>query len=149
MKLSLALLSSLFLCSCNRQAVVRPPAPEPPKAVAEVNFELTAVEVVESAEEDAVGLVKVFVDNELAGQTQAGPRSSERRWLGALAPGNRLLRLEQWAAGPTGDPQLLPEELQPRERFVRVEEGFRTRVLVRFTDGGRKSTIQVSRDPLR
>ncbi|MFA6319011.1 MAG: hypothetical protein WC943_16495 [Elusimicrobiota bacterium] len=145
--LLLPLLAAL-LASCSRQQVVRPPAPVPPQAVVAANFEVTAVEVVESAEADAVGFVKVYVDNELAGQTQAGPRSSERKWQGSLAPGNRLLRFEAWTAGPLGEPEPMPEEFQPRERFVRVEEGSLTKVLLRFTDGGRKSVLQVGREPL-
>ncbi|MBI5882586.1 MAG: hypothetical protein HZB91_05730 [Elusimicrobia bacterium] len=146
---NLPLLAALaLLASCAQQQVVRPPAAAAPKAVVDANFELTASEVVESAEADTVGFVKVFVDNELAGQTQAGPRSSERRWQGKLAPGNRLLRFEAWNMSPAGEPEAAAEEFQPRERFVRVEEGFRTKVLLKFSDGGRKNSLQASREPL-
>jgi hypothetical protein len=146
-KLSLLFLAA-GLASCAQQQVVRPPSAAAPKAVADANFELTAVEVVENAAEDGVGFVKVFVDGELSGQTQAGPRSSERRWQGRLPAGNRLLRFESWFAGPAGEPEPLAEEFQPRERFVRVEEGFRTKVQLKFSDGGRKSSLQASREPL-
>lgn len=139
--------SFLSLAACSKQTVIHPPAVAAPRAAADANFELSAVEVVGTPEEDTVGLVKVYVDGELAGQTQAGPRSSERRWHGKLAPGNRLLRLEQWSVGSSGEPELMADEFQPRERFVRVEEGGRTKVVLKFSDGGRKNALQVSRDP--
>ncbi|MBI4679502.1 MAG: hypothetical protein HY748_18165 [Elusimicrobia bacterium] len=139
------IISSLWACA--RQKVVSPPPAPAPQAAVDANFELVAVEVVESPEEDAVALVKVYVDGELAGQTQAGPKSSERRWQGALKAGNRLMRFENWSVGPSGEPELMAEDFQPRERFVRVEDGARTKVSLKFFDKGRQNTLQVSREP--
>ncbi|MBI5211054.1 MAG: hypothetical protein HY927_13875 [Elusimicrobia bacterium] len=143
-----ALLAPLLLGACATQKVVTPPVVISPKSVPEANFELATFEVVENPEEDTVSFVKVFVDGEAAGQTQAGPKSSEKRWQSRLTAGNRLVRLEAWAVSPSGEAQLAAGDIQPRERFVRVEEGQRTKVSLKFYDKGRKNSLQVAREPM-
>ncbi len=138
---------ALWAAGCaSRTQVVAPPE-APPPAVANPNIEVLVLEVVETREEDTLAYVKVFADGAPAGQTTAGPRSSERRWLGRLPAGNRLLRFEVWEVGPAGDAQALAEPWQPRERFVRVEEGSLTRVQLKFWDKGRRNSLDISRQP--
>lgn len=112
------------------------------------NFEVMTYEVVDNPEGEGVSHLKIFVDGAEAGQTAAGPKSSEKIWQGRLAPGNRLIRLEYWVLPGFGDWERLGADFQPRERFMRVEEGFKTKVAVKFSEKGRKNQIQLTREPL-
>ena len=115
--------------------IVLPPPPPPPLAA---NLEVTVEEAVGSSEADGYAYARVFVGGRELGQTEAGPRSAPKRWSGRLEPGNHPLRLEYWTLPGVGEWERLPADWQPRERFVRVEAGKRTRMRLRFTDGGRR-----------
>lgn len=119
------------------------PTPAPPSPAA--NFEVLVHEAVERPDEEGTSYAKVFIDGAFVGQTTEGPKSVEKFWRGPLAAGNRLLRLEYWVLPGLGEWERLPEDRQPRERFVRVEEGPKTSVRVRFFDKARRNSLQVHR----
>lgn len=147
---SAALLAALPLfvsCGAPRRAEF-PPPPLPPVAVVEVknpNFELVVVEAVPNAGDDGVSLTQVFVDGTEAGRTPVGPRSQEKRVQLKLPAGNQPVRLEHWLLSPVGDWTRLPDAQQPRERFVRVEDGTLARLILRYAVDGAPS-LQLSRD---
>lgn len=120
----------------------RPATPEPaPEPVAEegLNFELVVGEVVASAEDEGVTYTALFVEGAPAGRTEVGARSAERRLRLRLPPGNHLMRLEHWELPPVGEWTRLPDSRQPRERFVRVEDGALSRLTLRYDAEGRPS----------
>lgn len=129
---------------------VAPTAPavaQTPPAAAAPNFELESYEVVGTPEEDTLEYVQVFVDGQLRGRTETAVRSRPKLWLGQIAEGNHPMRFEVWDSsdGVAGVRRL--DELQPGERFFRVEAGKKTRVTLKLTDGGRQSLFYVTRDP--
>lgn len=122
-----------------------PPAPEVelPKAA---NVEVSVVEAVPGPEEDTGSYAVVYVGGREAGRVPVGPRSQERRWGFTLPPGNHLFRFEYWVLPPAGDWTRLDEQWQPPERFIRVDEKSRVAVSLKFVDGGRRHSLQVSRE---
>lgn len=136
----------LILAGCAGPATkpAAPPDALPPAA----NLEVVVHEVVAKAEEEGTGQAKVFIDGQPAGETETGPRSKEKSWTGSAVPGNRLVRVEYWILEGLGSWARLPDDQQPRERFVRVEAGSRTRVALRFFDRARQNSISVSRQAL-
>ena len=64
-----------------------------------------------------------------------------------LPLGNQPVRLEQWILPGVGEWIRLDGALQPRERFVRVEDGAIVRLDLRFADGEAANTLSVSREP--
>lgn len=147
---SAALLVALSLsgaCGAPRRAKF-PPPPLPPVAIVEVkdpNFELVVVEAVPNADDDGVSFTQVFVDSTEAGRTPVGPRSQEKRVRLKLPAGNWPVRLEHWLLPPAGEWTRLPDAQQPRERFVRVEDGTLAHLILRYTVDGAPS-LQLSRD---
>lgn len=127
----------------------RPPeaAAPPPPVVEKANFELAVSEVVTSAEDEGVSYTALFVEGAVAARTEPGPRSSERVVRLRLPPGNHLMRLEQWELPAVGEWTRLPESRQPRERFVRVEDGALARLVLRYGADGRPA-LTVERLPL-
>jgi hypothetical protein len=119
-----------------------PPAPIP----ADANFLLTLGEAVGSPEADVGSYAKVIIDSEAAGQVQIGPKSQERRWGVRLPPGNHLFRFEYWVLPPAGDWAPLDAQWQPAERFIRVEEGSRIAVSLKFYDGARQHKLEIARE---
>lgn len=138
--LFLAAAAVIWGCKGSRPA---PPAQLP--LAPDANFEVVIHEAVERPDEEGTAYAQVFIDGTLLGQTPAGPKSTEKSWRGPVAPGNRLLRLEYWVLPGLGSWERLPDDHQPRERFVRVEDGHRIKVSVRFFDKARRNTIQVLR----
>lgn len=143
-----ALLAGLLLGACAAPGVSPAPEPAPPAAPSvspdEASFQLLVHETVVDPTQEGRSYTVAFVDGSEAGRTRAGPQGSEKRLLLALAPGNRLLRLEHWL-------ERAPEEWalssrQPRERFVRVEDGFVTRVFLRYPAAGAPELL-VQREP--
>ncbi len=112
------------------------------------NLEVVVFEVVDSAEEDGVSFTAVSVDGVPSGKTTAGPRSSEKIWSARVAPGNHLLRMEHWSVGPEGEATRLNDDLQPRERFVRVDAATKSRVSLRVSDQGRRQEQTLTREKL-
>lgn len=151
---SLAVLVALCLAGCAGPAtapVSGPSAPPasaaPPSASpAEANFQLLVSETVLDPGQEGYSYTSAFIDGQEAGRTPAGPRGSEKRLLLELPPGNRLLRLEHWVQPPGGEWAAAAPERQPRERFVRVEAGFVTRVFLRYS-AARAPELVVQREP--
>jgi hypothetical protein len=148
----LAFFAALIAAACSgprRAEVPQPLPPPPPIAVLEVedpNFEAIVVEAVPNAGDEGVSFTKIFVDGKEAGKTSVGPRSQEKRVRLKLPVGNQPVRLEHWFLPPVGEWTLLPEALQPRERFVRIEVGTIARLSLRYDPTGRPS-LALSREP--
>jgi len=136
-------------CSGPRRAEFPKPLPPPPLvAVVEVkdpNFEVVVVEAVPNADDEGVSFTKIFVDGKESGKTAVGPRSQEKRARLKLPAGNQPVRLEHWFLPPIGEWTLMPEALQPRERFVRIEEGTIARLTLRYGPSG-PPTLAISRE---
>lgn len=132
----------VLLAGCAAPTGVAPPA-SPPAA----NLELRIVEVIERADLDGLSYAKVHVGGEPRGQTEIAPRSREKRWSGRVAPGNHPVRVELWVLPGTADWRRLPDDAQPRERFVRVEEGSRSVYSLRRHPSGRYD-YEVTREAL-
>ena len=136
-------------CSGPRRAEFpRPPAPPPLVATVEVknpNFELIVVEAVPNVDDEGVSFTKIFVDGNESGKTAVGPRSQEKHAQLRLPAGNLPVRLEHWFLPPIGEWTLMSEALQPRERFVRIEEGMIARLTLRYGPGG-PPTIVITRE---
>ena len=136
-----AALILLSACGARRASpgpVAAPPASgarrEPPE-VKDPNFILTVTESVPNPDDDGVSFTKVFVDGKEAGKTAVGRKSEDRILKLKLPAGNAPVRLEQWVLPGVGEWVRLDDSLQPRERFVRVEDGKIVRLELRFTDG--------------
>jgi hypothetical protein len=146
---SVALVLFLAACAGQRQAEFPKPLPPPPPVVVvevkDPNFELVAVEAVPNADEEGVSFTKIFVDGKEAGKTAVGPRSQEKRARLKLPAGNQPVRLEHWFLPPIGEWTRLPDALQPRERFVRIEDGTIARLTLRYGPDGSPS-LALSRD---
>jgi hypothetical protein len=104
--------------------------------------------VVESPEQDVLARTRIYVDNELASQIDADPKSQEKEWSVRVADGNHLLRLERWTMPRVWDWIKTPDSLQPSERFVRVRPGMKTLVRVKFYDQGTENSFAISQAPL-
>jgi len=144
------LLAVLIAAACvgPRRAEFPKPAP-PPVAVVEVedpNFEAVVIEAVPNIDDEGVSFTKIFVDGVEAGKTAVGPRSQEKHARLKLPPGNLLVRLEHWLLPPIGEWTRLPDALQARERFVRIEGGTIARLTLRYGPGG-PPTTSISREP--
>lgn len=133
----------LLLAACGGQAPRKPGPAVPPRQapvldagvpVAEANFQLRVEEVVLDAASDAESYTVAYIDGNEAGRTNAGLRVHIKKLNLKLPPGNRLLRMEHFVAGQ-------PAPRQPRERFVRVEDGFVTRAYLRFPADGEPQLI--------
>ncbi len=123
-------------------------APKPkPAAVAASNFEFNSYEVVGTPEEDTLEYVQVFVDGQPQGRTETAAKSRTKLWLGQIAEGNHPMRFEVWDSSDGVSGARRPDELQPGERFFRIEPGQKTRVTLKFTDAGRQSLLYVTREP--
>lgn len=133
-------------------------AVQTPAVVLNANFDLTLREVVGTPEEDTEVYAETFVDSKPAGKTETGKRSQQKHWAAALDEGNRLLRFEVWdstiatVTAPDGSTSAVsglrwPDARQPRERFIRMEAGMKTKVDLRFFDKGRQYDLQVAKEP--
>jgi hypothetical protein len=147
----LPLLAVLIAAACagpHKAESHKPLPPSPPVTVVEVkdpNFEAIVVEAVPNADDEGVSFTKIFVDGKESGKTAVGPRSQEKRVRLKLPVGNQPVRLEHWLLPPVGEWTLMPEALQPRERFVRIEEGLIARLTLRYGPGG-PPAISISRE---
>ncbi len=147
----LAIVAVLLAAACagpRRAEFPKPPPPPPPVAVIEVkdpNFEAVIVEAVPNADDEGVSFTKIFVDGKEAGKTAVGPRSQEKRARLKLTAGNQPVRLEHWFLPPIGEWTRLPDALQPRERFVRIEDGTIARLTLRYGPDGSPS-LALSRE---
>lgn len=119
------------------------PTPE----VVGANFLLVVSEAVPDPSEDGVSYTKIFVDGREAGATEVGPKSQEHTLKLKLPPGNLPIRLEQWVLPPAGEWTRLGDEFQPRERFVRIEDGSVVRLELRFAENEGSNTLSLSRAP--
>jgi hypothetical protein len=142
----------LAACAAPRQAAApRPSAParraaaEPPE-VKDPNFILAVSETVPNPDDDGISFTKVFVDGKEAGKTSVGRKAEERTLKLKLPAGNQPVRLEQWVLPGVGEWTRLDDALQPRERFVRIEDGTVARLELRFADGEASNTLTVTRE---
>jgi hypothetical protein len=122
------------------------PAPQEPPEVRDPNFVLVVSESVPDPNDDGIAFTKVFVDGQEKGKTSVGRKSEPRTLKLKLAPGNVLVRLEQWVLPGIGEMIRLDDTRQPRERFVRIEDGSIARLELRFTDGEASNTLVLSRE---
>lgn len=148
---SLSLLIVLISAACSgpRRAEFPKPLPPPPFVVTvevkDPNFELIVTEAVPNADDEGVSFTKIFVDGKESGKTAVGPRSQEKHAQLKLPAGNQPVRLEHWFLPPIGEWTLMVEALQPRERFVRIEDGMIARLTLRYGPGG-PPTLAISRE---
>lgn len=128
------------------------PGHVPPAAAvalaADANLVVTVTEAVAALEDDRGSRTLIFIDGEPAGRIPDGPKSQERKWGLRLPPGNHLFRFEHWVLPAEGDWAPLDAQWQPVERFIRVEEGRRTEILLKFRDEGRGHSLEITRRPL-
>ncbi|MFI5346442.1 MAG: hypothetical protein ACHQ51_08715 [Elusimicrobiota bacterium] len=124
---------------------VRRPAPEPPE-VKDPNFILVVSESVPNPDDDGISFTKVFVDGKEAGKTAIGRKVDERTLKLKLPVGNQPIRLEHWTLPGVGEWTRLDDALQPRERFVRIEEGTVARLELRFSSEEASNTLTLSRE---
>ena len=120
-------------------------APQEPAEVKDPNFILVVSESVPNPDDDGISFTKIFVDGQEAGKTAVGRKSEERELKLKLPDGNRALRLEHWVLPGVGEWTRVDDALQPRERFVRIEDGSIARVELRFTDGEAAHSLTLSR----
>jgi hypothetical protein len=151
-RLAVAVGLAAALAGCKTANPLIGPPPQPVQQVyvvpADANFMLVVSEAVGTPEEDIPSYVKVFVDGQPAGQTPIDAKSKEKKWGDKLRPGNRLFRFEQWIQPFQGEWTPLAAQWQPPERFIRIEANQRAMITMKFLDGGRRFTSQLSRDPL-
>lgn len=147
------LLIVLITAACVGPRQAEPPKPPPLVATVEAkdpNFEVIVIEAVPNADDEGVSFTKVFVDGKEAGKTGVGPRSQEKHARLKLAAGNQPIRLEHWFLPPIGEWTRLSEPLQPRERFVRIEDGTIARLALRYgPDGAPSLTLNREAAPPR
>lgn len=155
MKRAPILAAVLLAAACGgRAAVVGSPAPSAdaaprpaaPPEVKDPNFVLVVNEVVPNPDDDGVSFTKVFVDGAEAGKTAVGKRSESRALKLKLPAGNRPVRLEQWVLPAVGEWSKLPDGQQPRERFVRIEDGTIATLELHFTEGAETNALTLSRE---
>lgn len=118
-----------------------------PSEVKDPNFVLVVSETVPNPDDDGISYTKVFVDGQEAGKTAVGRKADARALKLKLPPGNRPIRLEHWILPGVGEWTRLDDALQPRERFVRVEDGTIVRLELRFSEGEATNTLTLSREP--
>lgn len=93
-----------------------------------------------------MSFTKVFVDGKEAGKTAVGPRSQEKHVKLKLEAGNQPVKLEHWFLPPVGEWTRLPDALQPRERFVRVDGSTIAKLTLRFGPDGAPA-LSLTREP--
>ncbi|MBI5202969.1 MAG: hypothetical protein HY925_15365 [Elusimicrobia bacterium] len=144
-----AVLLLLLLSACAAPKPASQPAPPAPPSppAAPPNLEVRVSEVIQRADLDGLSYAEVFLDGAPAGRTDVAPRSKEKRWSAALPPKNYAVRLELWLLPGTGEWTRLPDDRQPRERFVRAEAATRAVLLLRRHPSGRYD-FDVSKQPL-
>jgi hypothetical protein len=121
-------------------------APQEPAEVKDPNFILVVTENVPNPDDDGISYTKIFVDGKEAGRTAVGRKSEDRTLKLKLPSGNQPVRLEQWVLPGVGEWTRLDDALQPRERFVRIEDGTIARLELRFAEGEASNTLSLSRE---
>ncbi len=115
-------------------------------AVKDPNFVLVVTEAVPNTDVDGVSYTKVFVDGREAGKTEVGRKSETRKLALKLPAGNQPVRLEHWLLPAVGEWTRLDDILQPRERFVRIEDGTIARLELRFAENEASNAVTLSRE---
>ena len=113
----------------------------PPK-----NFEFKAYEVVETVSEDTREFVVVFIGGQEKGRTGIEAKSKFKDWRAELPVGNYPMRFEVWDSTDGVLGVRRPDDLQPRERFVRIEPGQKTSAVLKFYDKGRQNFLYITRE---
>ena len=122
-------------------------APQEPLEVKDPNFILIVSESVPNPDDDGISFTKVFADGKEIGKTAVARKSEQRTLKLKLPVGNQPVRLEQWVLPSVGEWVRVDDPLQPRERFVRIEDGSVARLELRFADGEASNTLTLSRQP--
>ena len=125
---------------------LRPLFVEAPE-VKDPNFVLVVTEAVPDPADDGISYTKVFVDGREAGRTEVGRKSEEHVLKLKLPAGNQPIRLEHWILPGVGDWARVDDAFQPRERFVRVEDGTIVRLELHFAEGEGSNTLALKREP--
>ena len=131
--------ASIFVFSACLRGPLKPAGPA-------ANFEFSAYEVVETPAEDAREFVAVLVDGQEKGRTPVAPKSQLKSWRAELPAGNYPMRFEVWDSTDGISGARRPDELQPRERFIRIEPGQKTVVVLKFYDKGRQNYLYITRE---
>jgi hypothetical protein len=142
--LSALCLLGLAGCAATSKPPLQPQAPIVPAA----NFSVEIVEIVQRPKDDGLAALAIYIDGEEVGRTAPAIRSTTRRWVGTVAPGNRLLGLERWTADRAWQWQKPTGPAQPNERFVRIHKGMRTEVRIRYYDRDKRFKFAITRTPL-
>ena len=138
MKKAIVLAAILPLGACVR-GPLRPSGPP-------ANFEFGAYEVVETASEDIREFVVVFIGGQEKGRTEMAPKSKLKSWQAELSAGNYPMRFEVWDSTDGVSGARRPDDLQPRERFIRIEPGKKTSVVLKFYDKSRQNFLYITRE---
>ncbi len=144
-RFSLAAVLIAGACAGPRRAERSEPL-APATEVENPNFEAVVVEAVPNEGDEGISFTKIFIDGKETGKTPVGPRSREKRVRLKLPVGNQLVRMEHWLLPEVGEWTRLPDAQQPRERFVRVEEGTIARITLRYGPDGIPS-LSLGREP--
>lgn len=127
-----------------------PKPPDPPRADPDApNLRVEVYEIVESPEKEAFSATRVLIAGREAGVTPADRKSRRKVWVGRVPRGNHPMRFERWIFDRVGDWTKAADAWQPRERFIRVREGHRTRVMIRYYYGGKKYVYRISREKIK
>lgn len=155
---ALALVAAVLFAACAARGGAGPttssvsevpkrPRFEAPPEVKDPNFILSVSETVPNPDDDGISYTKVFVDGKEAGKTGVGRKADEHTLKLKLPPGNQPIRLEHWVLPGVGEWTRVDDASQPRERFVRIEDGTVVRLDLRFTEGEATNTLTLSRAP--
>lgn len=121
--------------------------PQEPSEARHPNFILLVSEAVPSPDQDGGSFTAAFVDGARVGKTGTGRKSEEHSLKLKLPIGNQPVRLEHWILTSSGEWTRLADELQPRERFVRIEDGTIARLWLRFSECASSHQLTLGREP--
>jgi hypothetical protein len=155
---ALTLAAAAFFAACAARGGAGPttsPVPElakrprfeTPPEVKDPNLILVVSESVPNPDDDGISYTKVFVDGKEVGKTGVGRKADDHVLKLKLPPGNQPIRLEHWVLPGVGEWTRLDDSSQPRERFVRIEDGTIVRLELRFTEGEATNALTLSRSP--
>ena len=166
----------LFLfVGCSHQRKTKKGSAEPLRAPrAASNLAIVTYEIVAKAEDDTPTRTAIYANGQSIGQTEPAPKSKKKIWDGRLPLGNHLIRCERWILVPSIPASALSYVLlssgtvapspaiassstlqwakdvrsQPWERFVRIEDGQRSKLEIKYFDDGREFSYDIQKEPM-